>query len=102
MYDQEQNFKGGVNMSILLEAPVTRTNLTTKSKHGHSTTSSILVISAVISIALTLFLFAGITYSDGMMKPYNACKEKIVGFEQRGMYPSQELFKLALSYCVTK
>lgn len=89
-------------MSILLETPITRTDLITKSKHERSTTSSILVISTVISIALTVFLFAGITYSDGMMNPYNACKEKIVGFEQRGMYPSSELFKLALSYCVSK
>lgn len=102
MYDQQQKIKGGVNMSILLEGPVTKTKLITKSKHGRPTTSSILVISAVISIALTLFVFAGITYSDGMMGPYNACKEKIVGFEQHGMYQSSELFKLALSYCVTK
>jgi hypothetical protein len=89
-------------MSILLWAPVTRTNLLTKSKHVEPKTSSILLISAAISIALILVMYAGLTYTEGMTKEYSACRDKIKGFEQHGMYPSAELFKLALSYCDAK
>ena len=92
---------GGTKLSILLEVPTAKTNLIrTKSKHGESKTSSILLISAAISIALILLVFVGLTYTDGMMgEKYSTCRDKIIGFGQHGMYSSPEQFKLALSYC---
>jgi hypothetical protein len=33
------------------------------------------------------------------MKQYSACRDKIIGFEQRGMYASPGEFRLALSFC---
>ena len=99
MYDQERNQMGGAKLSILLEVPKAKTNLITKSKHGESKTSSILLISAAISIALILVVFVGLTYTDGMTGEISTCRDKIIGFEQHGMYGSPEQFKLALSYC---
>lgn len=101
MYDQERNQMGDTKLSILLEIPTAKTNLITKSKHGESKTSSILLISAAISIALILLVFVGLTYTDGIGE-YSACREKIIGYEQRGIYTSPEQFKLALSYCDSK
>jgi len=89
-------------LSILLEIPTAKTNLITKSKHGESKTSSILLVSAAISIALILLVFVGLTYTDGMIGEYSACRDKIIGFEQHGMYGSPEQFKLAISYCSAK
>jgi hypothetical protein len=89
-------------MSILLDVPIPRTNLIAKTKHYESRTYSILLISAAISIALVLFVFVGLTYSDGMIGEYSACRDKIIGFEQRGMYGSPDQFKLALTYCEGK
>jgi hypothetical protein len=89
-------------MSILLDVSIPRTNLIAKTKHYESKTYSILLISAAISIALVLFVFVGLTYSDGMIGEYSACRDKIIGFEQRGMYGSPEQFKLALTYCEGK
>ena len=103
MYDQEQNQMGGAKLSILLEVPKAKTNLITKSKHGESKTSYILLISAAISIALILLVFVGLTYTDGMTgEKYSTCTDKIIGFGQHGMYGSPEQFKLALSYCSDK
>jgi hypothetical protein len=103
MYDQEQKQMGGTKLSILLEVPTAKTNLITKSKHGESKTSSILLISTAISIALILLVFVGLTYTDGMMgEKYSTCRDKIIGFGQHGMYSSPEQFKLALSYCSGK
>ncbi|MDP9489810.1 MAG: hypothetical protein M3P28_06390 [Thermoproteota archaeon] len=53
-------------MSILLDVPIPRTNLIARTKHYESKTSSILLISAAISIALVLLVFVGLTYTDGM------------------------------------
>ena len=102
MYGQERNQMGGAKLSILLEVPTAKTNLITKSKHGESKTSSILLISAAISIALILSVFVGLTYTDGMTGEISTCRDKIIGFEQHGMYGSPEQFKLALSYCSAK
>jgi hypothetical protein len=93
---------GDAKLSILLEIPTPKTNLITKSKHSESKTSSILLISAAISIALILLVFVGLTYTDGMIGEYSACREKIIGYEQRGIYTSPEQFKFALSYCDSK
>jgi hypothetical protein len=35
------------------------------------------------------------------MNQYNTCRDKIVGYEQSGIYTNSEQFKLALSYCGT-
>jgi hypothetical protein len=37
-----------------------------------------------------------------MIGEFTACRDKIIGFEQLGMYSSPEQFKLALSYCSGK
>jgi hypothetical protein len=89
-------------MSILLDVPIPRTNLIAKTIHHESKTSSILLISAAMSIALVLLVFVGLTYMDGMIGEYSSCRDKIIGFEQRGMYGSPEQFKLALTYCEGK
>jgi hypothetical protein len=86
-------------LSIILGTPLLRTKETTKSKHGEPKTSSILLISVVISLGIILLMYAGIMYTEGMMKQYSTCRDKIVGFEQRGMYPSPAEFRLALSFC---
>ncbi len=38
------------------------------------------------------------SYTEGM-KEHTTCRDKIIGFEQRGMYPSPGEFRLALSFC---
>jgi hypothetical protein len=97
---------GGARLSILLEVPTAVTNLITKSKHGEPKTSSILLISAAISIAITLLVSVGLIYTDGMIDgmigEHSVCRDKIIGFGQQGMYKSPEQFKLALSYCDAK
>ena len=86
-------------MSVILDTLLLRTKEITKSKHGEPKTSSILLISVAITMAIILLMYAGIYYTEGMMKQYSTCKDKIVGYEQDGMYPSPEEFRLALSFC---
>ena len=102
MYEQNHSEKGSAKLSILLDAPVKRTNLVTKSEHSEPSTSSILLISLAIGIAMILVMYLGITYTEGSIKDYSTCRDKIIGFEQSGMYPNGEQFKLALSYCDAK
>ena len=85
-------------MSIILDNPLLRTKEITKSKHGEPKTSSILVISVTIIMAIILLTYAGMSYTEGM-KQHTTCRDKIIGFEQRGMYPSPGEFRLALSFC---
>ncbi len=40
--------------------------------------------------------------TKGMMKQNSTCKDKIIGYEQRGIYTSAEEFRLALSFCDSK
>lgn len=87
-------------MSILLEPPVKKTVALTKSKHIGPKTSSILLISAAIFIGIFLLMYAGIVLTNGAIN--SGCRDKIIGFEQKGMYGSPEQFKLALSYCGLK
>jgi len=47
-------------------------------------------------------VFVGLTYTDGVTGEYSTCRDKIIGFEQHGMYSSPEQFKSALSYCSGK
>jgi len=88
-------------MSIILDTPLLRPNEITKSKHGEPKTSSILLISIAIIMAIILLTYAGISYTEGM-KEYSTCRDKIIGYEQRGIYTSPEEFRLALSFCDSK
>jgi len=47
-------------------------------------------------------MYAGLSYADGMMKQYSACRDKIIGYEQSGIYKSPEEFRLALTSCDSK
>jgi len=99
MYEEKSKSNGGTNMSILLEAPVKRMGIITKSIPGEPKTSLILLISAAIVMAVVLLMYVGILYTEGTMKGYSDCRDKIIGFEQNSVYSSSEQFKLALSYC---
>jgi len=88
-------------MSIILDTPLLRPNEITKSKHGEPKTSSILLISIAIIMAIILLTYAGISYTEGM-KQYSTCRDKIIGYEQHGIYTSPEEFRLALSFCDSK
>lgn len=87
-------------MSILLHVPVPIKKLVTKSKHVEPTTSSILLISIALFLAFVLLTNIGVLLPN-TMNQYNTCRDKIVGYEQSGIYTSPEQFKLALSYCGT-
>jgi len=86
-------------LSIILDSLLLRTKEITKSKRGEPKTSSILLISAALIMAIILLMYAGISYTEEMMKQYSTCRDKIIGFEQRGIYPSLGEFRLALSFC---
>ena len=86
-------------MSIILNTPLLRPNEIIKSKHGEPKTSAILLISVAITMVIILLMYAGLSYTEGMMKQYSTCIDKTVGYEQRGMYTSPEEFRLALSFC---
>jgi len=47
-------------------------------------------------------MYAGLSYADGMMKQYSACRDKIIGYEQSGIYKSPEEFRLVLTSCDSK
>jgi len=89
-------------LSIILDTALLRTKEITKSKRGEPKTSAILLMSVAIIMAIILLMYAGISYTEGMMKQYSTCRDKIIGFEQRGMYPSPGEFRLALSFCESK
>jgi hypothetical protein len=86
-------------MSVILDTLLLRTKEITKSKHGEPKTSTILLISVAIIMSLMLLMIAGISYREAAMKEYSACRDKIVGYEQSGVYTSPEAFRLALSFC---
>ena len=87
-------------MSILLQVPTPVKKLVAKSKHVEPTTSSILLISVALFLAFVLLTNIGLLFPN-TMNQYNTCRDKIVGYDQSGMYSSSEQFKLALSYCGT-
>ena len=98
-YDFEKSEKGGVKMSIILETRPLRTKKITKSKHGEPKTPTILLLSVAIIMSIMLLMIAGISYTEAGMKQYSACRDKIIGYEQSGIYTSPEEFRLALSFC---
>jgi len=87
-------------MSILLHVPAPIKELVAKSKHIEPTTSSILLISVALFLAFTLLMSIGVLFPN-TMNQYNTCRNKIVGYEQSGIYTNSEQFKQALSYCGT-
>ena len=89
-------------MSIILDTPLVRQREIAKLKHGEPKTSAILLISVAITMAIVLLMYAGLSYTEGMMKQYSACRDKIIGYEQSGIYTSPEEFRLALSFCDSK
>ena len=86
-------------MSVIVDTLLLRTKEITKAKLTEPKTSSILLISVAITMSIILLMYVGILYTEGVMKLHSACRDKIVGFEQRGMYPSPGEFRLALSFC---
>jgi hypothetical protein len=55
----------------------------------------------VISISIVLLTSIAVVYTEGL-RQFSSCRDKIVGYEQEGMYGDTEQFKLALSYCDSK
>jgi hypothetical protein len=88
-------------MSIILDTPILWTKKFTKPKHGEPKTSIILLISVAISIAIVLLPFE-ISNTEAWLEQYSMCRDKIIGFEQMGLYKSPDDFRLALSYCDLK
>jgi hypothetical protein len=99
LHEPEGNQRGGGKMSTLLHVPLPVKKLVAKSKHVEPTTSSILLISVALFIAFIFVVNIGVLLPENIMN--SACRDKIVGFEQRGMYINSDEFKLALSYCGT-
>ncbi len=89
-------------MNVILDIPLLRTKGITKSKHKEPKTSSILLISVAITMAIVLLMYTGLSYTDGKVKQYSACRDKIIGYEQSGIYKSPEEFRLALTSCDSK
>jgi len=83
-------------MSFLLHSPK---KIVVKPKHGEPTTVSILLISVAIFLAIILVTHMSYMWMESSLNVSSGCKDKIMGFLQRGMYTSPEQFKLALSYC---
>jgi len=86
-------------LSVILDTLFLRPKETTKSRHGEPKTSSILLISVATTMAIILMMYAGLSFTEGMMEQYSACRDKIVGYEQQGIYTSPDEYRLALSFC---
>lgn len=86
-------------MSILLHVPSRVKRLVAKPKHAEPKTSSILLVSLSIFIGIIILMYSGLLYTETMMKQFSVCRDKIIGYEQSGMYSSPEDLKVALSYC---
>jgi hypothetical protein len=87
----------------LLVTPVLKESKVTKPKDGNLGTSSILLVSAAISIVVILLTFAAaLPHTDAWFEQYFECRDKIIGFQQMGLYKSPGDFELALSYCDLK
>jgi hypothetical protein len=89
-------------LSVILDTLLLRTKEITKSKHGEPKTSTLLLLSVAIIMSIMLLMIAGISYTEAAMKEYSACRDKIAGYEQSGMYTSPGEFRLALSFCDSK
>jgi len=78
--------------------------ITTRSKTSDCEPNalSILLISLALSIAVIILLFTGMSIAEAGWQEYSICRDKIVGYEQMGLYRSTEDFATALSYCNLK
>jgi hypothetical protein len=85
-------------MSILWHVP----KRVVKTEHVEPSTTSILLISIAIFLAIILVTHMGVVFTENTMKQDSTCRDKIVGYEQRGMYASPAEFRLALSFCDSK
>ena len=94
MYEHKRH--GVERMSLLFYAPK---KLITKSKRHEAMTSSIVLTSVAIFVGIIILMYSGLMYTETTMKQYSDCRDKISGFEQKGMYANADQFKLALSYC---
>ena len=83
-------------MSIMLHVPK---RLAVKAQHSEPTTVSILLLSVAIFLTIILVTHMGVMFTESLKKVDSTCRDKIIGYEQSGMYSSSEQFKLALSYC---
>src|SRR5437867_3830341 len=101
-YESKNDQKGDFKMSIMLDTPFSRTKNITNSKHIEPKTLSILLISVAITMSIVFVMYAGLSYTEGMVKQYSACRDNIIGYEQSGIDKSPEEFKLALSSCDSK
>lgn len=83
-------------MSLLFYVPE---KITANSKRVEPAATSIIMVSAAIFVGIIILMYAGLMYTETMMKWYSDCRDRLVGFEQSGIYSSPEQFKTALSYC---
>lgn len=67
-------------MSIILDTPLIGQREIAKSKHDEPKTSSILLISVAITMAIVSLMYAGLSYTEGTMEQYSACRDKIIGY----------------------
>lgn len=87
----------------LLVTPVLKEPKVTKPKDANPKTSCILLVSAAISIVVVLLTFAAaLPHTEAWFEQYSECRDKIIGFQQMGLYKSPGDFKLTLSYCDLK
>jgi hypothetical protein len=100
LHEHKGDQHGGGKMSILLHASLPVKKLVAKSKHVQPSTSSILLISVALFIAFFLLVNIGMLLPETTVN--STCREKIVDFEQSGIYTNSGQFKLALSYCEAK
>jgi hypothetical protein len=73
-------------MNVILDTPLLRTKGVTNPKNKEPKTSSILLISVAITMEILFVMYAGLLYTDGMMKQYSACRGKIIGYEQSRIF----------------
>jgi hypothetical protein len=87
-------------MSILWHVP--KSFVKTEAK-THAESESVSIVLAAIALFLGIILVTSMvyTFTESSMKISTTCRDKIAGFEQRGMNTSSEQFKLVISYCGT-
>lgn len=88
-------------MSTILDALVLKPKPSARSKQLGPKTSTIILISLMICMSIVLLTSIAVVYTEGL-RQFSSCRDKIVGYEQEGMYGDTEQFKLALSYCDSK
>ena len=87
-------------MSILWHVPKSVPKPPVKTD-AESETVSIVLASLALFLGIILVTSMVYTFMESSTNVIAGCKDKIIGFSQRGMYTSPEQFKLALSYCGT-